>query len=419
MRRLWSAFILMTLLSLSMTAGNKILSPQIKTLQAVVNDDWLSFPNVMRLGSDDVLSVGFDELSHDYHRYTYRIERCEADWMSSEDVFESDWLEGFNDNVIDDYATSINTIIPYTHYWLEIPNDRCRVKMSGNYRLHILDDNETVAIVDFMVTEQSMTLSLEATTNTDVDLNQSHQQVSVSLNYNSLRVTNPEEQIRMVVMQNGRDDNQRRDVRPTFKSYNGLDWKHTPELIFDAGNEYHKFEVLDPSHPTMGIDRMIWDGDNYQAYPFINEPRKNYIYDEDADGAFCIRNSDNRENNTTSEYVYVNYRLKAPRMSQGKIIIDGQWTTESPDHYTMAYNAEEDIWQARILQKQGYYSYQYLFVSPDGTRHFLPSEGSYYQTSNHYQVLIYYKGTGERTWRLTAFRGILLASYDAYDRIQQ
>ena len=296
MRRLWSAFILMTLLSLSMTAGNKILSPQIKTLQAVVNDDWLSFPNVMRLGSDDVLSVGFDELSHDYHRYTYRIERCEADWMSSEDVFESDWLEGFNDNVIDDYATSINTIIPYTHYWLEIPNDRCRVKMSGNYRLRLLDDNETVAIVDFMVTEQSMTLSLEATTNTDVDLNQSHQQVSVSLNYNSLRVTNPEEQIRMVVMQNGRDDNQRRDVRPTFKSYNGLDWKHTPELIFDAGNEYHKFEVLDPSHPTMGIDRMIWDGDNYQAYPFINEPRKNYIYDEDADGAFCIRNSDNREN---------------------------------------------------------------------------------------------------------------------------
>ena len=82
MRRLWSAFILMTLFSLSMTAGNKILTPQIKTLQAVVNDDWLSFPNVMRLGSDDVLSVGFDELSHDYHRYTYRIERCEADSFS-------------------------------------------------------------------------------------------------------------------------------------------------------------------------------------------------------------------------------------------------------------------------------------------------------------------------------------------------
>ena len=199
MRRLWSAFILMTLFSLSMTAGNKILSPQIKTLQAVVNDDWLTFPNVMRLGSDDVLSVSFDELSHDYHRYTYRIERCEADWLPSEDVFESDWLEGFNDNVIDDYATSINTIIPYTHYWLEIPNDRCRVKMSGDYRLHILDNNETIATVDFMVTEQSMTLSLEATTNTDIDLNQSHQQLAISLNYNNIRVTNPEEQIRMVV----------------------------------------------------------------------------------------------------------------------------------------------------------------------------------------------------------------------------
>ena len=52
MRSRWSAFILMILLSLTITAGNKILSPQIKTLQAVVNDDWLTFPNVMRLDQD-------------------------------------------------------------------------------------------------------------------------------------------------------------------------------------------------------------------------------------------------------------------------------------------------------------------------------------------------------------------------------
>ena len=152
--------------------------------------------------------------------------------------------------------------------------------MSGNYRLRILDDEETVASVDFMVTEQTMILSLEATTNTDIDLNQSHQQLSVSLNYNGTRVTNPDEQIFMVVMQNGRTDNQRSNIQPTFRNSNGLDWKHVPDLIFDAGNEYHKFEILDPSHPTMGIDRITWDGDNYQAYPFIDEPRRNYIYDE-------------------------------------------------------------------------------------------------------------------------------------------
>ena len=419
MRLRWTAFIFMVMLPLTIKAGNRIFSQQIKTLQAVVNDNWQSFPAVMQLDTDDQLRVSFDELSHNYHRYSYHIERCEADWQLSKEVFDSDWLEGFNDNIIDDYATSVNTVIPYTHYEFQIPNNRCRLKMSGNYRLRIIDDDETVACVDFMVTEQRMTLSLEATTNTDIDLNQSHQQLSVSLNYNGTRVTNPEEQILIVVMQNGRVDNQRTKIQPTFRNNNGLDWKHVPALIFDAGNEYHKFEVLDPSHPTMGIDHITWDGDNYQTYPYIDEPRKNYIYDEDADGAFCIRNSDNHENNTTSEYVYVNYRLKAPWTPAGNILIDGQWTTESPEHYMMTYDTGTDLWQARILQKQGYYNYQYLLETADGTRKFLPSEGCYHQTQNRYQVFVYYKGTGERTWRLTAFRGILLESSDAYDRTPQ
>jgi hypothetical protein len=270
-----------------------------------------------------------------------------------------------------------------------------------------------------MVTEQTMILSLEAASTTVIDRNQSHQQLSVSLNYNGTRVTNPDEQIFMVVMQNGRTDNQRSNIQPTFRNSNGLDWKHVSDLIFDAGNEYHKFEILDPSHPTMGIDRITWDGDNYQAYPFIDEPRKNYIYDEDADGAFCVRNSDNRENNTTSEYVYVNYRLKTPWTSAGNILVDGQWTTESPDHYMMTHDADTGLWQARILQKQGYYNYQYLFETADGSRRFLSSEGSFHQTQNRYQVFVYYKATGDRTWRLTAFRGILLASSDVYDRTLQ
>ena len=103
------------LMPLTMMAKSRINSPQVKSLQVVVNQDWLS-PAVMRLGTDDVLHVAFDELSHTYHRYIYRIERCEADWTSSEGLFESDWLQGFNDNTIDDYANSVNTTVAYTHY---------------------------------------------------------------------------------------------------------------------------------------------------------------------------------------------------------------------------------------------------------------------------------------------------------------
>ena len=393
---------------LSLIAGHRILHPQIKSLQAVVNQDFMS-PAVLRLGTDDILHIAFDELSHDYHRYTYTLERCEADWTPAQGIFESDWLEGFNAIVIDDHEPSINTIVPYTHYQLQIPNDQCRLKMSGNYRLYIIDDEqqEQLACVEFMVTEQKMSLFMEATTNTDIDLNTSHQQLDITLNYGNLVVTNPQEQIRMVVRQNDRDDNCRRDIPPTFINNNGLRWQHCRPLIFEAGNEYRKYEVLDPSHPTMGIDYIRWDGEQYQVFPFISEPRPHYIYDEDSDGAFYIRNSDNVENDIASEYVWVNYRLKAPFLPSGRIMIQGHWTTEAPETYEMTYDATTQLYTASILQKQGYYSYQYLWLDNDGHQQFLPSEGSFYQTENRYQTYIYYKGTEDRTWRLVSYRQLI------------
>lgn len=396
--------ILLFLLPMTLSAENRIYDSQIKSLQTVVNQDWLS-PTIMRLYGNDHLHVSFDELSHDYHRYIYRLEHCEPDWSSSEELFDTDWLEGFNDNVIEDFEHSINTTVAYTHYQLTIPNDRCRLKMSGNYRLHVIDEDQgnEILTVEFMITEQAMNLSMAISTNTDIDTNLSHQQVSFGLKYGSLSVTDPQEQLQTVVMQNNREDNWRWNVRPSAVSQNGLEWKHRKELIFDGGNEYRKFEVLDPSHPTMGIDRISWDGEYFQAFPFISEPRPNYLYDEDADGSFYIRNSDNRENDITSDYVWVNYRLKSPYMTEGCIVIDGRWTTEDPETYVMEYDEASKLYTTSILQKLGYYSYQYLWVTDDSVSHPLPSEGNFYQTENRYQVLVYYKGIGERTWRLVAF----------------
>ena len=397
------------LMSLTVSAGNTVFDPQIKSLQAVVNDDWLSLP-VMRLGSNDILKISFDELSHDYHHYIYRLEHCEADWTPSQELFESDWLEGFNGNPIDDYEPSVNTTVPYTHYWLQIPNDRMRLKLSGNYRLRIYedgDDNRELMTVDFWVTEESMPLSLSATTNTDIDTNVSHQQVSMTLGYGAFRVVNPTEQILVTVMQNCRDDSRKTGVKPTIIKSNGVEWQHCRSFIFDAGNEYHKFEVLDVSHATMGIDFIQWNGDNYEAYPFTDEVRRNYLYDEDANGAFYIRNSDNWENTITCDYVWVVYRLKCPELPEGNMVIDGRWTTDnSQDTYTMTYDHKTGSYVARVLQKQGYYSYQYLWQLPDGTRRYAPSEGSFYQTENRYQAFVYFRGIGENTWRLAAYRQI-------------
>ena len=408
MRMLFLSIVSVWLVSTAI-AGNHIYHTNVKSLQAVVNQDWLS-PTVMRLKYDDRLYIAFDELSHDNHRYICQVEHCEADWSVSEDLFETDWLDGFSSFTIDDYERSINTTVPYTHYRFTIPNEQCRLLLSGNYRLHIIDDDiqEEIASVEFMVTEQSMPLTMSASTNTDIDNNGSHQQVAFSASFGDHLITDIEGQIQTVVMQNGREDTWRKNVRPSMIWDHGLRWEHRKDLIFDGGNEYRKFEVLSTSHPTMGIERISWDGETYQAYPFVSEPRPVYLYDEDANGAFYIRNSDNRENDVISDYVWVNFRLKSDRIDNGSIIIDGRWTTEDSQSYEMTYDEESKLYTARILLKQGYYSYQYLWITPDGKSHPLPSEGNFFETENRYQTLIYYKGIGERTWRLTGYEQITL-----------
>lgn len=390
--------------SIHATAKNIIYSDNIKTLTSVVNDEWRSAP-VLTLGSSDVMSVGFDELSHDYHRYVYRIVHCEKDWTPSESIFESDYIDGFNGLTIDDYVNSINTNVLYTHYQFEFPDSRCSVKMSGNYRMQICDEDsggEVVAEVRFMVVEPLMAIGMEMTTNTDIDVNKSHQQLSVSLDYRNVTVINPDEEVAMVVMQNNREETARKDIRANYRNNRGLEWSHNKELIFPAGNEFHKYEMLDVSHPTMGIDNIVWDGRAYQVFPFACTSSLNYLYDEDANGAFLIRNSDNTEIDYTCEYVFVNYELQSPY--KGDVYVDGMWTTDAEkSHYKMSYDEEKGSYTARIMQKQGYYNYQ--FTAADGMP--APMEGSYSQTENSYQVYIYYKCTGARTWRLVGFRELM------------
>ena len=293
-------------------AENRTYRPEVKSLQAVVNQDWLS-PAVMRLKGDDVLYIGFDELSHDYHRYVYRLERCEADWTTSEELFESDWLQGFNHNVIEQYERSINTTVPYTHYGLQIPNDRCRLIMSGNYRLHIMEDgtDEDIATVEFMVTEQTMGLSIAVTTNTDIDTNECHQQVSFNLNYNNQLVTSPEDQIQTVVMQNAREDNWRRNVRPSYISQDGLQWQHQRQLIFEGGNEYRHFDAFSTYFAGTGIDRVYYEMGDYHAMLFADELRTNgYMFNSaDADGRFLVNAERTQDSDVEAEYMWVHWTL--------------------------------------------------------------------------------------------------------------
>lgn len=388
---------------------NEIYRNSIRTLQVICGEKWQDMP-IMQLNDnnvDNVINIDFDDLTHTYCRYTYKIEHCEADWSVTNSLFPSDYIEGFHsDNTIDDVIESINTNVIYTHYRIKIPNEKCRLKMSGNYKLTVIDDNDgdEVLAAYFMVAENATNVSMSVSTNTDIDTNKSHQQIEINLNYNGLRVTDPQRQIKTAVLQNGRWDNAKINVRQNYSTTNGLQWTHNRGLIFDAGNEYHKFETLSTSHPTLGVDHIAWDGQNYHAYLVEDVPRPNYLYDEDANGAFFIRNSDNNEIERTCDYMYVHFILNTPQKECGEVYLNGMWTYDRflPE-YKMSYNSEKKRYEGTVLLKQGYYSYQYVKIDNNEIPTIMPTEGSYFQTENKYQSLIYYRGNEDRTDRLVGY----------------
>lgn len=409
MKKANALLILLCCASAMSAQQHEILDDRLHTLQVVVNGDPL-LPPVMDLGGGNHLEIGFDEFSHEYHRYIYKVEHCNADWTPSTEIFESDYLNGFNEVQIEDYEKSFNTTVLYTHYALRIPNEYVSLKLSGNYRLTVYNDegDEPVPalVACFCLVEPGVGIGATVSTNTDIDFNKSHQQVDFSVNYGLVNVIDPHRELKTVVMQNRRRDNCVVNPKPNIQAANKIEFTHNRQLIFPAGNEYHKFETLDVHVPTLNIDRMEWFDPYYHATLYPDRTARNYLYDEDQNGAFIVRNSDGGDAATTCDYVFTHFTLKSPRLPGGEVYLNGEWTYNrlSPE-CRMTYNREAQAYEATALLKQGYYNYNYLFVhdgdtAGDGGL----TDGNFYETENEYIILVYHRPNGGRYDKLVGYR---------------
>lgn len=383
----------------SLAQQTRSLSEQIRTVQVIVAGDPL-LPPVAQLGKR--VEIGFDALTHEYTRYIYKVEFCNADWTVCDEVFESDYLSGFNNRPIEDYETSFNTTVLYTHYSVSFPNDDTRLLLPGNYRVSVYADerdasDEPVLEACFSLYAPEMSIQAEVSNNTDVDFNQRHQQVTYALGYGSRRVVDPQRELHTLVMQNRRLDNAVVDLPPNITKGTGAEWTHRRELIFPAGAEYHKFEILDVRLNGMNVDRMAWIDEQYHATLFAVTPQHNYTYDPDADGAYVVRHSGDEDNATMSEYLFVHFLLQTPRLDGGDVYVTGQWDNGFPDpQCLMHYDDKLHAYECAVLLKQGYYNFQFLQPDDRGVGQTARTEGDFYQTENEYQILVYHRPQGAR-----------------------
>ena len=407
---IYTTAILTTIGSMAHAQSNKVYHPLIHTLQTIVNDDWLH-DDVITLGTDDWVHISFDHFSHDYHRFIYKVIHCNADWSPS-DLFEVDYMDGFNNQPIEDYENSLNTTMLYTHYQLYLPNDDIQFKASGNYKVEIYldedDDNSLVAVACFRIAEPRMALSATISSNTDIDTNLSHQQVSFTVNYNPNEVVDPSTEIKPYIYQNSRTDNAVSLVKPTYTSPGHAEYTHNKALIFPAGNEYRRFEVINMHYATQGVDKISFFAPYYHATLYPDTPRRNYSYDEDHDGRYLIRYNLAENTDTEADYLFVHFRLNTPFRPGGNFYLTGAFTyNDFTPAFQATYNEAEQAYEATVLLKQGAYDFMYLWV-PDGSTagQTGPVEGNFYEAENEYQIYIYHRPFGGRYDRLVATQQI-------------
>lgn len=399
MKRVLLYLLFFLLASFVQAQFTRSFSSRIRSLQLVLNDN-VQDPPVMRLGGDDVLFFSFDEMSHEYHRFTYKITHCNYLWEQS-DIFEIDYLDGFNDMPIEDWENSENTTVLYTNYSFAIPNENVSLKLSGNYKVEVFDDDaddEPVAEYRFSVVEPCVALSAAVSGNTDIDLNTSHQQVSFTVHHNKYNIQNPANEIYAVVYQNRRFDNAVSNITPTHITGKELQYVYNEKLIFDGGNEYRRFELTNPNVPGMNVNAVGYSEPFYHASLYVDTPQRFHSARRDENGRYFINTLEGYGTDIEADYVFVHFALETPYRSDGDYYLLGDFCGNgfSSDN-KLLYDAHSGVYKTSMLLKLGLYNYSYVWL-PDGAEQALnePIEGDFYDTDNEYLILIYHREFSSR-----------------------
>ncbi len=382
---------------------NHIFNEKIRTVQ-IYKERWnLSYP-ILKLNGTDKLVCQFDLLDDQAEAYTYSFIHCDKDWNKS-DIFPGDYTGGYAENPVEDYQTSFNTTVKYFHYKITFPNDRVQIKLSGNYILAIYpaDNPEKPVITQrFIVSEDVVKIDISVHRPLAGEDKDTRQQVDFTVDYPGLNVTDPYRNFYAFILQNGRWDNAKKNLKPDFNGVNQLKYTTLSDKnIFQGGNEFRYFDIKSIRYQTEFVKGIEFVNGSYNIHlaPSENREFKPYFYWQDFNGKFYVAIQEGKKFEIDADYVNVFFTLPTKEyITGGDMYVSGglnNWNFDSRNK--MAYNSGKSEYECTILLKQGWYNYEYVFLkngSPDGTASLF--EGSHYETENDYTVLMYYRNPQDR-----------------------
>ncbi|OIQ27900.1 MAG: DUF5103 domain-containing protein [Bacteroidetes bacterium MedPE-SWsnd-G2] len=357
---------------------------------------------VILMGSP--VTLEFDALNGDEADFYYKIEHFDFDWTPSR-LMKTEFMRGFDNQRIRDYLNSFNTYQIYSHYVLQIPNEQTRaLTKSGNYLISIYNSyDELMFSKKFMIYEDLVNVGIEIKRSRDVSTINEKQSVDFKIDSGSLTLTNPNETVKTLVVQNNNLNTAITNLKPQYTLGSQLIYKYPKASSFWAGNEYLYFENKDVRGANVGV-QFIELLDIYNNFLFINTPRYNtsYTYNPDINGNFLITALDTDDVRIEADYTVLHFALQHPKLKEGQhIYIYGNYNSFNLDESNrMWFNEDKQLYECSLTLKQGFYNYKYVVVDENNNLQEGAISGNFYQTENTYNVYVYYRNLGGRYDRL-------------------
>lgn len=405
----FSLFLLKSGTGHSQILEDKVYSEHIHSVRmfplGLQQDSQLDAP-VVSISDSRPLVLLFDDIAYDPEQYTVKLIHCDANWQKSQ-LRDNDFSVSFNQYNIEEYSYSVNTRIPYIHYAFTVP----RVTKSGNYILKVYrnrNEDEAILTRRFMVYEELFAVGASVVPPTETEERRALQQINVAVNYSKVELMDPLTQVKVVIRQNQRWDNSKLLTKPTFLNQNAKSIRYEPfdgSSTFRAGNEFRFVDLRFIRATGVNIADVKVEETMISANALIDQPRPGGVYSQylDLNGQYIVYTNDRPGGNpeVESEYIYTTFYFKADPARE--IIMLGSLTGwGSAPESKMTYDQKAGHYSTSILMKQGWYDYQYAFSSENGFDSD-PIEGSFFETENEYEVLVYYRALGSRYDQLVGY----------------
>ena len=358
------------------------------------------------LGSAELLKLSFDDLRGDIRNYYISIEHCNQDWTPSR-TSVLDYIEGYNEDRIENYSASKSTFQPYTHYAINFPTPYIKPKLAGNYLLKVYEDADKERLIltrKFYVLNNLVNTSAVIQSSYQTANRLKNQKLNISLS-TGLTINNPQRDLTVLVKQNQRSDNQMSLQNPSFVGNNAFKYNQSETFDFKGNNEFRFVDLRSFRVASERVQQIIPDSvTKVILYTDEDHHGETYAGTYDENGLFFIRNRDLNDDELEADYADVTFSLKTTQNIQGNIYLVGGFNQfQRTEENKLVFDEQQQIWSVTVKLKQGLYDYEYVVEDPSGNVVTDAFSGTHFQTGNDYQILIYNRRMGTYWDELVGF----------------